>query len=129
MPVHSNGCKGQGRDMEGAVLCKPTDMAHPLPKDPGTVHKTSLKKKTISFMHPTTAYRNTSSTQFLVLCKDTYKIAGSLYNCIIFWLLNPENIGYCFSVAWQYPPEQYSSAVPKMFVLFYLQHVLLQLHY
>lgn len=66
--VHSNGCKGQGRDVEGAVLCKPTDMAHPLPKDPGTVHKTSLKKKTISFVHPTTAYGYTSSTQFLVLC-------------------------------------------------------------
>lgn len=43
VPVHGNGCEGQGRDVEGAVLCKPTDMAHPLPKYPGTVHKTSLK--------------------------------------------------------------------------------------
>lgn len=69
VPVHSNGCKGQGRDVEGAVLCKPTDMAHPLPKDPGTVHKTSLKKKTIRFVHLTTAFRYTSSTQSLVLYK------------------------------------------------------------
>lgn len=45
VPVHSNGCKGQGRDVEGAVLRKSTDMAHPLPKDPGTVHKTSLKQE------------------------------------------------------------------------------------
>lgn len=81
VPVHSYGCKSQGRDMEGAVLCKPTDMAHPLPKDPGTVHKTSLKNKTISFVHLTTVYyRYTSSTQFLVCVKDTYKIAGSLCN-------------------------------------------------
>lgn len=49
VPVHGNGCEGQGRDVEGAVLSKPTDMAHPLPKYPGTVHKTSLKPEYHSF--------------------------------------------------------------------------------
>lgn len=63
---------------------------------------------------------------FLCSVKDTYKTAGSLYNCIIFWLLSPEEVGYCCSVAWQNLPERCSSAVPKTFVLFYLQCVLLQ---
>lgn len=45
VPVHGNGCEGQSRDVERAVLHEPTDMAHPLPKYPRAVHKTSLQSE------------------------------------------------------------------------------------
>lgn len=43
VPVHRDGREGQGGDVEGAVLGKPADVAHPLPEYPRAVHEASLE--------------------------------------------------------------------------------------
>lgn len=44
MSIQSDRSQCQCRDMQWAILDKPTDVTHTLSKHPGTVHKTNLKK-------------------------------------------------------------------------------------
>lgn len=45
VPVQCNGSKGQHRHVDRAVLNKPADVTHQLPKNPGAAHKPHLKNR------------------------------------------------------------------------------------
>lgn len=45
VPVQSDGSEGQHRHVHGAVLDKPADVAHQLPKNPGAAYKPHLKNR------------------------------------------------------------------------------------